>query len=341
MDVYQLAPHSSQRWQLTQENAVLEVLGRPCLVWEVGDGQRITTSVAPAVDVVIEPTTIFEVIRGWKQGWFWRRLEMIGDDGWLISAIEAGSVLAVVDGLYIRELFTDANSCAFVLECQEGRGRILGRLVEGSPDACAYRGELLELLAIHLILLAVNKLRPSLTGSVHIGSDCLGALGRVVRLPSDQLPSGTKHSDILKVLMLHCQEFSFDCIYENVEVHQDDQDAYGELSRVSQLNCCMDIEAKSELWELVGQTTPAQLALPLEPVIVMVGRHKMTSWSEERLVYWCNKILARRLLSDPKVHWLDGEQFDEVYWPVCYQALMEVPGMSIVCGKANLGDSRL
>ncbi|KAL3775524.1 hypothetical protein HJC23_004404 [Cyclotella cryptica] len=304
MDVYQLVPHSSRSWQLRQENAAVEVLGQPCSVREVGDGQRATTSVAPAVDVVIAPTTIFDVIQGWKQGWFWRKLE--SDVDWLISAIEVDSVLAVADGSYIRELFTDANSCAFVLECQEERGRILGRLVEGSKDVCAYRGELLGLLAIHLILLAVNKLRPDLAGTVRIGSDCLGALGRVVDLPDDCLPSGTKPSDILKVLMLHCQAFSFDCVYEHIEAHQDDQEAYMELSRVAQLNCCMDIDAKRELLELVGQMTPAQLTLPLEPVVVMVGRHKMTSGSEERIVYWCNKILAWRILYDPKVHNLAG-----------------------------------
>ena len=169
----------------------------------------------------------------------------------------------------------------------------MGQLLEGSKDSCAYCGELLGLLAIHLILLAVNKLRPDLAGTVCIGLDRLGVLGRVVDLSDDCLPSGTKHLDILKVLMLHCQAFSFDCVYEHIEAHQDNKEAYMDLSQVAQLNCCMDIDAKSELWELVGQMTPAQLALPLEPVEVMVGQHMMTSGLEESLVYWCNKILAR------------------------------------------------
>lgn len=85
----------------------------------------------------------------------------------------------------------------FVLECQNGIGRILGCILEGSKDSCPYRGELLGLLAVHLILLAVNKLRPDLTGKVRIALDCLGALGRMVDLPTDRLPSGVKHSDIL------------------------------------------------------------------------------------------------------------------------------------------------
>ena len=340
MDVYQLVPNSTRRWQLTQENATVEELGRPCSVRTIGGGQLVTTSVSPIVDEIIAPSKIFDVIRSWKQSWFWRNLRIIGDGDvdWLSSAILAGSLVAVADGSYIRELFPDANSCAFVLECQEGRGRLLGRLVEGSKDACAYRGELLGLLAIHLILLAVNTLRPNLVGTVRICSDCLGALGRVVDLPADRLPSGIRHSDILKVLMIHCRDFTFDCVYEHVEAHQDDQYAYSELSRVSQLNCCMDAEAKQELWDLVGQTIPAQQALPLEPVVVMVGKHKMTSGTEDSIVYWCNKTLARSVLSDPKVHWLNEEQFDEVYWPACYQALNEVPRMfQLFAAKQTLG----
>ena len=68
MDVYQLVPKSHRRWHLTQEDASLEILGRPCSVREVGNGQLATTFIAPVVDEVIEPTTILEVIRGWKQG---------------------------------------------------------------------------------------------------------------------------------------------------------------------------------------------------------------------------------------------------------------------------------
>ena len=338
MDIYQPVSVSSRRWSLAQVNAIPEVMGKPCSVRVVGDNERVVTSVASAIDLVIEPTTIREVIRGWRQGWFWRKMEVLGDESWLIPAIEAGTVLAVADGSYIRELFSDANSCAFVLECREGRGRLLGRLTERSTDACAYRGELLGLLAIHLVLKAVNTLQPNLSGEVCIGSDCLGALGRVSSLPPDRLPSGTKHSDILKVLMTQCQSYSFDCKYVHVQAHQDDKVEYGALSRISQLNCCMDHAAKTELWELVGNSASAQSPLPLEPIVVMVGRHKMTSGSEDSIGFWCHKILARRTLSDSKVHWLEIEQFDEVYWPACYQALMEVPRMfQLFAAKQTLG----
>jgi hypothetical protein len=107
--------------------------------------------------------------------------------------------------------------------------------VEGSKDACAFRGELLGLLAIHLVLLAVTKLRPELSGQVRIVSDCLGALGGVVGLLTGRLPSGLKHSNILKILMVHCQSFSFECIYEHVEAHQDEEKGYHKLVKPSSI----------------------------------------------------------------------------------------------------------
>ena len=297
-----------------------------------------TTAVAPQVDTPIEPRSILEVIKGWKQSWFWRSFRIVGDWEWIIQAVEEGTLLAVADGSFIKELFPDACSCAFVLECQNGGGRVLGTVLEKSKDACAYRGELLGLLAIHLVLLAVAKLRPGTAGKVRIVSDCLGALGRVSSLPADRLPSGIRHSDILKILMVHCQSFPFECSYEHVEAHQDEKKGYRELSREAQLNSCMDLDAKRELWDQVGQEPAAQQPLPLEAVVVKIGRDKMTAGSEESIVFWCNKALARRTLSDPKVKWINEEQFDEIYWPACYSALSATKRMfQIFACKQTMG----
>ena len=107
--------------------------------------------------------------------------------------------MAVTDGSYIREMYPEVCSCAFVLECLQGRGMIYGSFPEQSKQACAYRRELLGLMAIHLILLAANKMERRLHGCVKIYSDCLGALGKVTSLPDNRLPSRCKHSDILKI----------------------------------------------------------------------------------------------------------------------------------------------
>ena len=50
---------------------------------------------------------------------------MTGTDGWLEASIKEGTLYAVTDGSYIRELIPDLCSAALVLECSRGRGRIV------------------------------------------------------------------------------------------------------------------------------------------------------------------------------------------------------------------------
>ncbi len=89
----------------------------------------------------------------------------------------------MTDGSYIKEHYPDLCSAAFVLDCTKGRGRLVGAFAEASAAANAYRGELLGLMAVHLLLLAVETVSPSLSGCATIYSNCLGALGRVAELP--------------------------------------------------------------------------------------------------------------------------------------------------------------
>jgi hypothetical protein len=183
---------------------------------------------------------------------------MTGTDDWLVEAIRTrtGSLRAVTDGSYLKEMQPELCSAAFILECSITGGKMIGSFPELSPDACAFQGEMLGLLVIHLLLLAVHKLHPDLGGQVALYSDCLGALGKVADLPQWRLPSSTKHADILKILMIHCQEFSFDVSYRHVRAHQDNMVRYSDLPRPAQLNCKMDSLAKKVLWGLEGLHPP-------------------------------------------------------------------------------------
>ena len=138
------------------------------------------------------PFTFRQVMSEWGHTWMLESLNLSEDgkdkaDAWLREAIEENTLGAVTDGSYMKELYM--NSCTFILECSRGRGRMLGAFSEQTMAACSYRGELLGLLAIHLILLGINKINPTLTGSVYIFSDCLGALNRVKNMPSHRIPS--------------------------------------------------------------------------------------------------------------------------------------------------------
>ena len=76
------------------------------------------------------------------------------------------------------------------------------------------------LMAIHLIILAANKVCPSLRGSAVIYSDCVGALGRVANLLPHLIPTMCRHSDILKNVLVNYRSLSFTLAYSHVKAHK-------------------------------------------------------------------------------------------------------------------------
>jgi hypothetical protein len=112
-----------------------------------------------------------------------------GGVAWLEQSISNGTMVIVTDGSYIRELYSTLCSTLLVLKCSKGRSRVVRSFLEALLVANASRGEVLGLIAIHLILLSVNKIQQNLGVSVEIVSDCLGALKWVTYLPPYWTPS--------------------------------------------------------------------------------------------------------------------------------------------------------
>jgi hypothetical protein len=123
----------------------------------------------------------------------------------------------------MKDLYPNIHSVALVLECTKGRGRLWCSFPEVSEIACSYGGELVGLMAIHLILLSVNEVQPNLKGSINIYSDCLGALNKVTNLPPLQISSSLAHSDVLKNILVNCTGLSFTRLYSHVRAHQDNK----------------------------------------------------------------------------------------------------------------------
>ena len=135
-------------------------------------------------------------------------------------------LVAVTDGLYMNKIYPSMNSCTFILECTKGQGQLTGSYPELSKAAGAYRGELLGLLAIHLIVLAINTIKQDISGLAKIYSDCLGALGQVTKLPENHIPSKCKHSDILKIIMINFKDLLIKRRYTHVAAHQHQRLSY-------------------------------------------------------------------------------------------------------------------
>jgi hypothetical protein len=222
----------------------------------------------------------------------------------------------------MKYLFLTIHSTALVLECQKGRGRLWCSFPKASTTAWSHSGELVSVMAIHLILLAIDETYPALQGSIHIYSDCLGALDKVRNLPPARFRANWAHSDVLKNFLVNCRGLMFDRIYSHVKAHQDNTNNYANLSQPSQLNCTMDYHAKTILWDLNLTAQPKQEAFPLEPVSVFVGTAKVTTDRINVLCFWAHKHLARERFSSMKI--FDTRAFDMVDWEIAYHSLWEV-----------------
>ena len=165
----------------------------------------------------------------------------------------------------------------------------MGFFQESSGCECSYRGELVGLMAIHLILLSVNEVNAGLTGGVDIYLDCLKALNKVKNLPPARIPTRSTDSDVLKNILVNCSDISFDRYYSHVSAHHHNHQTYASLTREAQLNCsltreaqlncAMDNLAKRVLWELRVTPTTSATGLPTQTNMIFCrvnkdhGRH--------------------------------------------------------------------
>ncbi len=68
------------------------------------------------------PRRFWEVLQKWKRTWMWDNIQWVGDDNWIAGSIAARSCIAVTDGSYMKALYPNIHSAAFVLECTRGGG---------------------------------------------------------------------------------------------------------------------------------------------------------------------------------------------------------------------------
>ena len=306
MDVYtpSLVPGFVSRpncWTRSRIGITREECTTLCTTKEVGLAVRSICSFAPAAPTSEPPQSFLDVISGWGYDWLWDNLRLVGPTDWLAKAIKDGTCIRVTDGSYMRELRKDICSAAFFFESTDRECKLVGSFAEVADDANAYRGELLGLMALYLILLAVNTVHPALDGLVTLHSDCLGALSRVATLPPGRVPAACQHADVLKCILNACSQLTFCRKYEHVEAHQDDDTAFHLLSRASQLNCAVDTGVKQELVTAIMEEHALQHAFPQEPITCFAGRHKLTPDGARFTKFWIHRKLARAALSDMKI----------------------------------------
>ena len=135
MDNYtkSLVPGHSRRvnrWTRSRIDQPLQEVGDICTVKDVALAVKTVLSSTPCPLPPRLPEDFMDVLIDWGCTWMWDSLKLVGETDWIAAAIADASLTAVTDGSYIRELYPNVNSAAFVFVCTKGRGRVLGSFPE-------------------------------------------------------------------------------------------------------------------------------------------------------------------------------------------------------------------
>ena len=251
------------------------------------------------------------------------------DVEWMASALRAGTLVAVTDGSYNRQLSPRVCAAGWIIMDIVTGTRLAGSFSEYSSSASSYRGELLGLCAINIILLALTKTgnitnRPQIT----VWCDNKGAINRASD-GSRRIKCGRPCADILRILRSVCHELPLVATFKHVKSHMDDTLSWEQLSLEQQLNCGCDELAKaavSRTIESLNDRASHQTdLLPKEATALFVDQEKITSDPTNALRYLLGKTKARQFLTTEQ-GW-SGEQFDSVGWDWLNQVLSSKPIM--------------
>ena len=83
------------------------------------------------------------VIRGYDNQTLWDNFDCDGDGSWITNGLINGTLVAVHDGSYMKEVNPHVCSAAFMIRCNATGLRAKGLVAEWSESADNYRAEIL------------------------------------------------------------------------------------------------------------------------------------------------------------------------------------------------------
>jgi hypothetical protein len=102
-----------------------EERGAICSVDEIQPSVFCVTSTVRRAPTAPISNSFLVLLHKWGCTWLWEHMQVEGGMEWILEAIQDGSLVAVTDGSYIRQLYPNLCLAAFVLECAEGMEKSL------------------------------------------------------------------------------------------------------------------------------------------------------------------------------------------------------------------------
>jgi hypothetical protein len=204
----------------------------------------------------------------------WEEITNEGDGfQWILDAITGGTALWVTDGSYNKDVAPTVSGAGWMLYCTATGKRMYGSFYEASGSDGSYRGEILGLAAIHILVAAIEQFYSLTPGTARICCDNRGALFKS-KVYRRRIPTGASQADIKRVLRNVKTTLHTTFQYEWVASHQDRYKFWHQLSLTAQLNCLCDTLAKQAVARSLNPRVPrrSQQPLPCESVAVFCSR---------------------------------------------------------------------
>jgi hypothetical protein len=150
---------SEQQYELLGPAPVLPDLleYKPCSVRKLTSELVYLGQTGPA-HVSTEPIThdFLSFLKSWGGEWMWSGITLRGTFDNVLASVRDGIAEWVTNGSFDRKRAPSISSAGWIIFCPTTKSYLRGAFYEVSPDASAYRGELLGLTALHLLALAMK-----------------------------------------------------------------------------------------------------------------------------------------------------------------------------------------
>ena len=135
MDVYKtsqvgLYATTPNRWTRVQIAIPAENVGQYCTIREVAPTVIAVLSHTNPPPLPLKHDSFLDVLIELGCTWMWDSMVLVGKYDWIEKAIDNRSCVEVTNGSYMRELYPNFCSTAFIFECTDGTGRLIGSFPE-------------------------------------------------------------------------------------------------------------------------------------------------------------------------------------------------------------------
>jgi hypothetical protein len=198
---------------------------------------------------------------------------------WISMALTTGAYIGVTDRSYDRVCAGAVSGSGWIICSMQTRQFLQGSFYKTLHNTGSYRGELADLVALHMLIVTVAKHFQLATAVGKICFNDISALGQAGKARK-RVSAGMKHLDLHHAIcMLKCTS-RLDMKYSHVRAHQDQILPWSMLTLEQQLNVICDVLANNTIAMYLAHGRVRDNGphfLPLEKAAVVLDGVKLTT----------------------------------------------------------------